>query len=87
MGTPEFAVPVFRMLREYPGVEVVGVFTQPDRPKGRGNKVVPGPVKTAALEAGVPVFQPEKIRKTPHLLSVKSLRIRSNTLLRILSVR
>ena len=64
MGTPEFAVPVFRMLLEYPGVEVVGVFTQPDRPKGRGNKVVPGPVKTAALEVGVPVFQPEKIRKT-----------------------
>lgn len=64
MGTPEFAVPAFRMLLEYPGVEVVGVFTQPDRPKGRGNKVVPGPVKTAALEAGVPVFQPEKIRKT-----------------------
>ena len=64
MGTPEFAVPAFRTLLEYPGVEVVGVFTQPDRPKGRGNKVGPGPVKTAAAEAGVPVFQPEKIRKT-----------------------
>ncbi len=64
MGTPAFAVPAFRMLLEYPGAEVVGVFTQPDRPKGRGNKVVPGPVKTAALEAGIPVFQPERIRKT-----------------------
>ncbi len=64
MGTPEFAVPALKTLLEYPGAEVVGVFTQPDRPKGRGNRVVPGPVKIAAAEAGVPVFQPEKIRKT-----------------------
>ena len=63
MGTPEFAVPPLEaMIRE--GYEVVGVFTQPDRPKGRGNKMTPSPVKTAALQAGIPVFQPEKIRKT-----------------------
>ena len=63
MGTPEFAVPPLEaMIRE--GYEVVGVFTQPDRPKGRGNKMTPSPVKTAALRAGIPVFQPEKIRKT-----------------------
>ena len=61
MGTPEFAVPSLKVLLSYPGAEVAGVFTQPDRPKGRGNKLVPGPVKTAALEAGIPVFQPEKI--------------------------
>lgn len=63
MGTPEFAVPSLKALIEH-GYEVVGVFTQPDRPKGRGNKLLPGPVKIAASEEGIPVFQPEKIRKT-----------------------
>ena len=63
MGTPDFAVPSLKaLLRE--GYEVAGVFTQPDRPKGRGNKMTPSPVKAAAEEAGLPVFQPEKIRKT-----------------------
>ena len=64
MGTPEFAVPSLKMLLNYPGAEVAGVFTQPDRPKGRGNKLTASPVKQTALEAGIPVFQPEKIRKT-----------------------
>ena len=63
MGTPEFAVPSLKALIEN-DYEVAGVFTQPDRPKGRGNKLTPSPVKTAAAEAGIPVFQPEKIRKT-----------------------
>ena len=63
MGTPEFAVePLKALIRE--GYEIAGVFTQPDRPKGRGKKMVPGPVKIAAEEAGIPVFQPERIRKT-----------------------
>ena len=63
MGTPEFAVePLKALIRE--GYEIAGVFTQPDRPKGRGKKLVPGPVKIAAEEAGIPVFQPERIRKT-----------------------
>ena len=62
MGTPEFAVPTLKaLIREK--YEIAGVFTQPDRPKGRGNKMTPSPVKTAALEAGIPVFQPEKIRR------------------------
>ena len=64
MGTPEFSVHCLKALLEFPGAEVVGVFTQPDRPKGRGNKLAPSPVKQAALEAGIPVFQPERIRKT-----------------------
>ena len=64
MGTPEFSVPCLKALLAFPGAEVAGVFTQPDRPKGRGNKLAPGPVKLAALEAGIPVFQPERIRKT-----------------------
>lgn len=63
MGTPEFAVPSLEILKEN-GYDVVGVFTQPDRPKGRGNKLTPSPVKVTAEKYGIPVFQPEKIRKT-----------------------
>ncbi|MBQ6382693.1 MAG: methionyl-tRNA formyltransferase [Clostridia bacterium] len=63
MGTPDFAVPSLKALISA-GYDIAGVFTQPDRPKGRGNRLTPSPVKTAALEAGIPVFQPEKIRKT-----------------------
>ena len=63
MGTPDFAVPSLKaLIRE--GYEMAGVFTQPDRPKGRGNRLTPSPVKVAAAEAGIPVFQPERIRKT-----------------------
>ncbi len=62
MGTPDFAVPTLKSLVEN-GYEVVGVFTQPDRPKGRGNKVVFSPVKEYALTQSIPVFQPERIRR------------------------
>ncbi|MBQ6527896.1 MAG: methionyl-tRNA formyltransferase [Clostridia bacterium] len=62
MGTPDFAVPSLKGLLEA-GYDVVGVFTQPDRPKGRGNKLMPSPVKQVALEHQIPVFQPEKIRR------------------------
>ena len=62
MGTPEFAVPSLQALLEA-GYEVVGVFTQPDRPRGRGKKMMPSPVKNAAAARGIPVFQPEKIRR------------------------
>lgn len=63
MGTPEFAVPSLQALvRE--GYEIAGVFTQPDRPKGRGKKLQPSPVKQAAEAFGIPVYQPERIRKT-----------------------
>ncbi|MBR6165514.1 MAG: methionyl-tRNA formyltransferase [Clostridia bacterium] len=63
MGTPEFAVPSLKTLLAHDGAEVVGVFTQPDRPKGRGNQMTASPVKQAAAEAGIPVFQPERIRR------------------------
>lgn len=56
-GTPEFAVPALRALLDSDH-EVVAVYTQPDRPSGRGRKLQPGPVKQLALEAGVPVEQP-----------------------------
>ena len=61
MGTPDFAVPSLQALLEA-GYEVIGVFTQPDRPKGRGGKVQMSPVKECALKHGIPVFQPLKIR-------------------------
>lgn len=62
MGTPEFAVPSLKALCEN-GYDVVGVFTQPDRPKGRGNKVTMSPVKEYALSQNIPVFQPQRIRR------------------------
>ncbi len=61
MGTPEFSVPSLRTLIESDDA-VVGVFTQPDRPKGRGGKVRMSPVKEIALAHHIPVFQPNKIR-------------------------
>ena len=61
MGTPDFSVPTLQALVDA-GYEVAGVFTQPDRPKGRGGKVQMSPVKELALRLGIPVFQPLKIR-------------------------
>jgi len=63
MGTPDFAVPCLEALVQA-GHQVIGVVTQPDRPKGRGKQPAPPPVKVKALELNLPVYQPEKI-KTP----------------------
>jgi len=60
-GTPDFAVPSLSMLAEN-GYEIVGVFCQPDRKRGRGHKVSFSPIKEKALELGLPVFQFEKIK-------------------------
>jgi methionyl-tRNA formyltransferase len=62
-GTPEFAVPTLRKLLADPHINVRGVLTQPDRKRGRGDKLVPSPVKTIAVENGIPIWQPEKIKK------------------------
>lgn len=62
MGTPDFAVPSLLGLIEK-GYRIVGVVTQPDRPKGRKRVLTPPPVKVAALGAGIPVFQPERLRQ------------------------
>jgi methionyl-tRNA formyltransferase len=62
-GTPDFAVPGLRACL-VASADVVAVYTQPDRPAGRGRKLAPSPVKQAALEAGIPVEQPESL-KTP----------------------
>ncbi len=61
MGTPEFSVPSLKALCESKH-EVVGVVSQPDKPKGRGMKLVPTPVKAAAMEYGVPVYQPTTLK-------------------------
>ncbi len=66
-GTPEFAVPTLRALLAS-AHDVVGVVSQPDRPRGRGQKLEPTPVKAAASDAGVPVLQPERL-KTPEFLA------------------
>ena len=62
LGTPSFAVPTLERIVEA-GHEVVGVFTQPDRPKGRGQKDTMPPVKEAALRLGLTVHQPERVRR------------------------
>jgi methionyl-tRNA formyltransferase len=61
-GTPEFAVPSLRRLAERPEFSVEAVITQPDRPRGRGQHVSSSPVKEAALEIGLHVYQPETIK-------------------------
>lgn len=66
MGTPDFAVPCLQALIDNKH-EVVGVVTQPDRAKGRGNKLTSPPVKVLAEKFGIPVFQPEKV-KTPEFV-------------------
>ncbi|MCD8330703.1 MAG: methionyl-tRNA formyltransferase [Lachnospiraceae bacterium] len=72
MGTPEFSVPVLRaMLAE--GIEVAAVVTQPDRPRGRGKGVVCSPVKEEALQHGLTVLQPEKIRQPEVVRTLRAL--------------
>jgi len=71
MGTPDFAVPSLKALMDN-GYNVVGVFCQPDRPKGRGHKLAACPVKEFAA-AGIPVFQPERIKRPEGVEMLKSL--------------
>ncbi|MGA7840958.1 MAG: methionyl-tRNA formyltransferase, partial [Candidatus Acidiferrales bacterium] len=61
-GTPAFALPSLRELLVQPDFRVAGVVTQPDRPRGRGKEIASSPVKDAAVAAGIPVYQPHKIR-------------------------
>ena len=73
MGTPDFASASLKKLLDE-GFNVVGVFTQPDKPKGRGMEMAFSPVKELALEAGLPVFQPVKIRDGTALSQLESLK-------------
>jgi methionyl-tRNA formyltransferase len=72
LGTPDFAVPSLHALISA-GHQVTDVFTQPDRPKGRDKEVSESPVKRAARAAGLPVYQPERIRRTENVELLKRL--------------
>ena len=69
MGTPDFAVGSLAALAECGKYEIVGVVTQPDRPKGRGNKMLMTPVKEYAISKGYEVYQPQKV-KTPEFVQI-----------------
>ena len=73
MGTPDIAATCLeRILND--GFQVVGVYTQPDRPKGRGMKLTASPVKEVALKAGIPVFQPENFREEETVEELRALK-------------
>ena len=73
MGTPDIAATCLKKILS-DGFEVVGVYTQPDRPKGRGMKLVASPVKEVALAAGIPVFQPEHFREEESVEALRELK-------------
>ena len=72
MGTPDIAATCLNKIMA-DGFNVVGVYTQPDRPKGRGMKLVASPVKEVALAAGIPVFQPENFRSEETVAELAAL--------------
>src|SRR5450631_3578991 len=72
MGTPAFAVPTLERLREN-GHEIIAVFTQPDRPKGRGQHDAMSPVKEAAQRLGLTVHQPERVKRPEIVEQVRAL--------------
>ena len=72
MGTPDIAATCLNKILS-DGFDIVGVYTQPDRPKGRGMKLVASPVKELALQHGIPVFQPENFRADETVEQLRSL--------------
>jgi methionyl-tRNA formyltransferase len=72
MGTPDFALQTLQGLIDA-GCKLVGVFTQPDRPKGRGKQLSAPPVKELALQYGIPVYQPWKLRQPEAVAEVQAL--------------
>ncbi|MBD1921276.1 methionyl-tRNA formyltransferase [Microcoleus sp. FACHB-831] len=68
-GTPQFAVASLERLLAHPEFEVLGVVTQPDKRRGRGNQMLPSPVKTVATSNNLPVWQPERIKKDSDTLA------------------
>jgi methionyl-tRNA formyltransferase len=72
MGTPEFALPTLEGLLTA-GLDLVGVYTQPDRPSGRGKQLTPPPVKQLAMTRGIPVFQPVKLRLPEVVAELRAL--------------
>ena len=74
MGTPEFAVPCLAALQAADNCEVIGVYTQPDKPRGRGQKLMPSPVKVWAEEHRLPVHQPVKIKTEEATAELRGLK-------------
>lgn len=72
MGTPDFAVPSLEALLQA-GHEVAAVYTQPDKPKGRGHKLLPPPVKELALQHNIPVYQPVTLRNEAAIEELRAL--------------
>lgn len=72
MGTPEFAVEALRAIAGH-GHKILAVFTQPDKAKGRSKALIPTPVKSAATELGIKVYQPEKIREEENVCLIRNM--------------
>ena len=73
MGTPDFAKESLEAVYNE-GYNILGVVTNPDRPKGRGMKMIPSPVKEYALEKGIKIYQPEKVRNNEEFINeIKTL--------------
>ena len=68
-GTPEFAVPSLKQLLAHPAFEVLAVVTQPDKRRGRGNQLMPSPIKAVASSHNLPIWQPQRVKKDGETLS------------------
>jgi methionyl-tRNA formyltransferase len=76
LGTAEIACPIVQTLHEMPDVALLGVISQPDRPQGRKMKLTPTPIKSIALDLGLEIWQPERLRKDPACMEwIKSLQL------------
>jgi methionyl-tRNA formyltransferase len=69
-GTPQFAVPSFQRLVDHVDFDVLAVVTQPDKRRGRGNQVMPSPVKAVAVEHNIPVWQPKRVKQDAETLAL-----------------
>ncbi len=74
-GTPEFSVPCLKVLIDSPLCDVVAVYCQPDRPLGRGRKVLPGAVRQCGLDYGLPVFQPQSFGQPDVIEQIAALEL------------
>ena len=75
MGTPDFAAVILKAVAAWEGGEVVAVYTQPDRPAGRGKKLKASATKELALELGLPVYQPRNFRDDADVETLAGLRL------------
>ena len=73
IGTGEIGVPVLRALQDSPAHEVIGIVTQPDKPAGRDQRMKAPPIKEAAVKAGEPILQPERIKKSEAIAQIQAL--------------